>query len=99
MAWSCVDKTLINASEPESVFIIGEIWVNEIRLIIAVSRHQSILNTYRGCCCDSVRIYARPGRYIRMIILISIDVIVVLRNHLTELVGIELLQLEEEVRC
>ena len=98
VAWSCVDKTLINASEPESVFIIGVIWVNEIRLII-VSRHQSILNTYRGCCCDSVRIYARPGRYVRMIILISIDVIVVLRDHLTELVGVELLQLEEEVRC
>jgi hypothetical protein len=33
-----------------------------------------------------------------MIILISIDVIVVLRDHLTELVRVELLQLEEEVR-
>jgi hypothetical protein len=90
---------LVNATEPESVIIITVIRVNKIRFIIAVSRHQGILNTYRGCCCDSVRIYARPGRYVSMIILISIDVIVVLRDHLTELVRVELLQLEEEVRC
>lgn len=99
MAWSCVDKTLVNATEAESVIIITVVRVNKIRIIIATSRHQRILNTYRSCCCDCVRIYARPGRYIGMIILISIDVIVILRDHLTELVWVELLQLEEEVRC
>lgn len=99
VAWSCVDKTLVNATEPESVIIITVIRVNKIRFIIAVSRHQRILNTYRDCCCDSVRIYARPSRYVSMIILISIDVIVVLRDHLTEVVRVALLQLEEEVRC
>jgi hypothetical protein len=89
MSSCCRDKSLVKTSD-DIVLIVVIVRLSEIGIIIVCTVNHWVLNAYRSCCSYRVCAYTRPSWYVSMIVLIAIDFIVILRDHLVELVGVEL---------
>ena len=81
---------MVNAAENIVAFIISTVRILYVEFIVSITVYQWVLNPDLSSWCNSVSRYARSGRNIGMIILISIDLIVEICYYLIELVGIEL---------